>query len=72
MYNSYLLIKIMEFFMKKNKSLKLYVTIGKVLCAIGGGIVGFVIWGPLFVLPGTAVGVVLGHFFKQTILSNLF
>ena len=58
--------------MKKNKSLKIYVVIGKVLCAVAGGIVGFVVGGPFFVLPGTAVGIISGYCFKQSILSNVF
>ncbi|MBX9923993.1 MAG: hypothetical protein K2Y01_07770 [Rhabdochlamydiaceae bacterium] len=58
--------------MKENKSLKIYVNIGKVLCAIAGGIVGFVVGGPFLVLPGTAVGVISAYFFKQSILSNVF
>ncbi len=58
--------------MKETKSLKIYIAIGKFLCAIAGGIVGFVVGGPLLVLPGTIVGVLFGCFFKQTILSNVY
>ena len=58
--------------MKKNNPLDIYITLGKVLCGIAGGIVGFFTAGVLLIVPGMLLGVVFASLFKRSILSNSF
>jgi hypothetical protein len=56
-------------FKMENKNLKIYGLIGKSLCGCAGGIVGFVLGGPLLAVPGVAVGVLSGHVFEKSLVN---
>lgn len=51
------------------KVLKTYNTIGKILCGIAGGIVGFVSFGSLAAVIGVLAGVVVGHILEKLITN---
>ncbi len=55
--------------MKNNKITRIYTTLGKVLCGGAAGILGFIIGGPIFILPAALIGVVGSHFIEKMILS---
>ena len=48
-----------------NKIQKIYGTIGKILCTIAGGALGFVVANPIFAIPGLIIGYVIGHFLEK-------
>lgn len=54
---------------KTKKTLKMYGLIGNALCACGGGIVGFVLGGPLIAIPGIVIGSICGHFVGNGLLK---
>ena len=54
---------------KTQKALKLYGLIGQSLCACAGGIVGFVLGGPLAAIPGIFIGSIVGHFLEKGALK---
>ena len=56
--------------MESNKYVKIYALLGKILCGVAGGIVGFFIGGPLLVVPGVLLGAVFGHLMNKSILSH--
>ncbi len=56
--------------MEHIKSLKVYVVIGKVLCGLAGGILGFFAGGPLLIIPGVLLGVLAGYLFKNSVISK--
>jgi hypothetical protein len=53
-----------------NKYVKMYSLLGKILCGIAGGIVGFFTAGALLIIPGIAIGAFAGHVMKKTLLSH--
>lgn len=55
--------------MIKINSLEIYIILGKVFCGVAGGIIGFLIAGPLLIVPGILLGVVSAYLFKKSILS---
>jgi len=58
----------------KNKKAKIiveiYGLIGKALCASAGGIIGFILGGPLVAVPGIFVGAVAGHMLEKTVIRS--
>ena len=55
---------------KKNKvAFEIYGIIGKSLCACSGGIVGFVMGGPVFAILGVLIGTVVGHLLEKVALN---
>jgi hypothetical protein len=56
--------------MEQIKSLKVYILMGKVICGLAGGILGFFAGGPLLVIPGVLLGVLAGYLFKNSIISK--
>jgi hypothetical protein len=55
---------------KNHKSIKIYGIIGKFLCGCAGGIVGFVVEGPVVAISGVFIGAAIGQFFEKSILST--
>lgn len=56
--------------MKKGENFfKLYSMLGKAFCACAGGIVGFVLGGPLIALPGIFLGSIGGHFLEKSVTN---
>ncbi|MES2121301.1 MAG: hypothetical protein V4492_00815 [Chlamydiota bacterium] len=56
---------------KTKKAIKTYGMIGKALCACAGGIVGFVLGGPIFAIPGIFVGLFVGHLLEKSVISSI-
>jgi len=52
---------------KTLKAFKLYGLIGKSLCASAGGIVGFILGGPLLAIPGVLLGGMGSHFLERSV-----
>jgi len=53
------------------KALKLYGLIGTAVCACAGGIVGFIVGGPLVALLGGLIGAAIGHLLENSTLKAL-
>jgi hypothetical protein len=49
---------------------KLYGIIGKVLCALAGGIVGFIYGGIFLALPGILVGALAGYYLERGVVNH--
>lgn len=57
--------------MKKNKKIiKIYNLLGEAFCACAGGIVGFVIGGPILGLAGIFIGSISGHFLQRAVAQS--
>lgn len=56
--------------MKHKTIQKIYSTIGHSLCTCAGGIVGFVIGGPILAVPGVLAGLFGGKFLDQCLSSQ--
>jgi hypothetical protein len=57
--------------MKKNKKIiKCYNILGEAFCACAGGIVGFVIGGPILGLAGVFIGSISGHFLQRAVAQS--
>ncbi len=54
---------------KTNKILRVYGLLGKILFACAGGIVGFVIVGPIMAIAGILVGALAGYFLQKGVLK---
>lgn len=52
-----------------SKKLKVYGIIGKSLCGCAGGIVGFVLGGPLVAVPCVVIGVLGGYAFEKSLVG---
>ena len=55
---------------KVKKAVELYGLIGKALCACAGGIVGFVLGGPILALSGVFIGTIFGHLLEKTVTKT--
>lgn len=49
--------------------LKVYGFIGKTLCGIAGGIVAFVLAGPVLAILGAVLGILSGHLFEKAVIK---
>lgn len=47
--------------MKYLDIMKAYSLLGKICCGIAGGIIGFILVGPLFSIAGVVAGIILGN-----------
>lgn len=56
---------------KVQKSLKIYGIIGKALCACAGGIVGFVLGGPLVAVVGTFCAAIASDMLEKTLIKAI-
>lgn len=56
---------------KTKKAIFTYGLIGKALCACAGGILGFVVGGPLLALPGIFVGSISGQLLEKSVISSI-
>lgn len=54
---------------KHKKELKTYCLIGKSLCACAGGIIGFVLAGPLLAILGLMIGILGGHLLEKGVIN---
>lgn len=61
--------------MNKKKNVKfifeVYGAIGQSICACAGGIVGFILGGPLMAIPGIFIGSLGAHLLERSILKGL-
>lgn len=57
---------------KKKKVLKTYSIVGKSLCALAGGVAGFIIAGPFAAGLGVLAGIVGGFLLEKGMMQNLF
>lgn len=51
------------------KALRLYLLLGQGLSACAGGIIGFVVGGPLIAIPGIFLGAVMGYIMKKMVFE---
>ena len=56
---------------KRNKVEKNFASIGKVVCTIAGGAVGFVLGTPVLAIPGLFVGYIVGALLEKGSLNFL-
>jgi len=54
---------------KTIKSLKVYGIIGRGLCSCAGGIVGFVLGGPILAIPAIFIGTIIGDLLEKSVLG---
>lgn len=54
---------------KINKSVQIYGLFGKILCAFAGGIVGFILVGPVMAIAGTLIGALVGYFLEKGVIK---
>jgi hypothetical protein len=47
-----------------NKAQKFYGLVGKILCTVAGGIIGFVL-NPILAVPGLLAGFAIGYFLEK-------
>ncbi len=55
--------------MKNNKYTKCYSILGKILCGIAGGIIGFVTGGIGFAILGILPGLFIGHVLEKSFVG---
>ena len=56
--------------MNRDNLVKTYSIIGKSLCAIAGGIIGYVTLGLLFALPALLAGAAIGYFLEKIFINQ--
>ena len=55
---------------KNKKVIEVYAVIGKLFTTFAGGIVGFVIGGPLLAIPGVIVGFIGGYLLERSVVKT--
>ena len=55
--------------MKKNKCVKIYGIIGKIISSFAGGIVGYIVGGFFFSIPGIFFGIICSHYLEKGMLN---
>jgi len=52
------------------KTLKTYSFLGKSLSAVAGGVVGFVLGGPLLILPALCLGIIAASLLEKSLVGS--
>lgn len=53
------------------KAVEIYGLLGKSLCGCAGGIIGFVLGGPLLGIPGILVGAIAGNVLEKNLSLSI-